>query len=116
MARIAAAVGIAKIAPAIPATAVPMMTTANTATGLMLTAAPITSCVTTSWIATAAIRLMTRLCATTSGASTTAKAGNTAQPSSGPIHGMNTMSPAMTAMSGPYGTPSANAASRMTTP
>ena len=45
-----------------------------------------------------------------------AKAGRTAQPMSGPIHGMNTMSPAMTAMSGAYGMPSTTALSAMMAP
>ena len=58
---------------------------------------------------TAVTMLIAAAGATSSGARISAKAGRTAQPMSGPIHGMNTISPAMTAMSAAYGIPSTTA-------
>ena len=88
-----------------------MMTTTNTATGLIFTAAPMTNWVTTSWTATAATMLTMAHWRTTLGSRMDANAGSTIHPMSGPIHGMNTMSPATKAISGAYGTPKTMAAS-----
>src|SRR4029079_12052275 len=103
MARIAAAVGIAKIAARTPAMADPRMTTTKTATGGIRTAPAMTNWVTTTWMRTAVAMLIAAAAATSSGARIRAKAGGTPQPMSGPIHGMNTIRPAMTAMRAPYG-------------
>ena len=91
---------MAKIAPVTPAIAVPSMTTASTAAARILTARPITMRVTIICMTAAISRLTTSAGSTTAGARTRAKAGSTAQPSNGPMKGMNWMRPAMTAMSG----------------
>ena len=75
----------------------------NTATGRMSTAPAMTNGVTSTWMTAAPRRLTTRAGSTALGSSSAANAGRTAHPMSGPIHGMNAIRPAMTAMSGAYG-------------